>query len=73
MKKIIPIIVLFLLMLASCQQSEERKLLKEIVIGHSVTDSVYRRHGTMKEIYRIYNCEYNEVNYIDARTPDILH
>ena len=51
----------------------ERELLKEIVIEYSETDEPYRRHGTQKEIYRIYNCKYEECDIHEIRPHDIMH
>lgn len=76
MKKILIVLWLTLLLLGcgkTGNNTTERKLLKEIVIEYSKTDSTYLWYGTTKEIYRIYNCEYREVDYAEAITSDVLH
>ena len=79
MSKVVSIfMVLFIgLFLIQCkkpsQHNNKRRLLKEIVIEHSKTDSAYRYYGCMKEVYRIYNCEYREVKCEEIRTPDLMY
>lgn len=76
MKKIVVVIFLISL-LVGCEQSnnrtKDRILLKEIVINHSVEDSVYKHYGIYKEVYRIYNCTYQECTHKEIRTPDVYH
>ena len=76
MKKIV-LLSFFILGLFGCKNTldrpAERELLKEIVIEYSKTDEPYRRHGTQKEIYRIYNCKYEECDIHEIRPHDIMH
>ena len=76
MRKLLFITLCFFIV--GCAQNKDveqppRKLLKEIVIDHSVTDSAYTHYGLTKEVYRIYNCEYEEVDYKEERTQDTHH
>ena len=67
------LVLLTLLLLGCIESNNKRELIKEIVIDHSETDSAYRWYGITKEIYKIYNCKYEEVSYKEVRTPDINH
>lgn len=76
MKKIVIIMFLIFLLIGCGQnnnQIKDRILLKEIVINHSLSDSVYKHYGIYKEIYRIYNCNYQESSHKEVRTPDVHH
>ena len=52
------------------KQLPERKLSKEIIIAHSKTDSVYRYYGCYKEVYRIYNYEFEDTIMVDDYYKD---
>ena len=72
------VLLFFLLLLVGCAQKDnkaepQRKLLKELVIDHSKNDSAYLWYGIEKEVYRIYNCEYEEVKWHEDRSSDLMH
>lgn len=76
MKKIVLIIVAILIIgcnKRSSKMSQRRELLKEVVVEHSKTDSAYRYYGCMKEVYRIYNCEYKVEKCQETRTPNMMY
>lgn len=70
--------VLFVLLISliGCMYKEVRhpknvKLLKEIVVNHSKTDSAYRYYGIYKEIYRVYDRSYKDSTLHNYRMLDI--
>lgn len=81
MKKVV--MWMFLLMIVAivignmgCVRTVEKKaklrhkLMKEIVINHSVTDSAYRYYGYYKEVFFVYNYTYKDSTFHDIRIDD---
>jgi hypothetical protein len=70
------ILLVLLIILTGCIKKEvstapKVKLLKEIVVNHSKTDSAYRYYGIYKEIYRVYNRTYKDSTLHSYRMIDI--
>lgn len=59
MKKVL--IVIMLSILSGCGQViSDKKIVDETILNYSEADSLYRKHGYYKEVFRIFNYEYKD-------------